>query len=165
MYNTQFKVKYNEIKEELTWKLKNKTSEELQNNPDPEYEYTSQDVLDICNKLYRDELASVFYAEDILDDKIDIGVRYILEQMILNSDFKLIIDDFKRSFFMNTIVLQEEEKQYLTQISDFMLILTFFKSEYFHIFHKCICQQLTLGTIEPDLLVQLKKYFTEIFNI
>ena len=157
MYNTDFKVKYHDIKEELTWKLKNKTPEELETNPDPEYEYSNTDVLDICDKLYRDEIVSVFYANDILDDKIDIGSRYILEQMILNSDFKQIIDGFKGGLFMDSDDLPEQEKTYFTQNCDFIVMLTFFKKEFFYMFHKCICQQLTLGTIERELLDKFKK--------
>jgi len=92
MYNTQFKVKYNTIEVELINKLKVKTSQEdneehdemkdlendldndLENDLDNDleddeenYEYTSQDVLDICNKLYMDELISVFDSENIFD--------------------------------------------------------------------------------------------------
>ena len=40
---------------------------------------------------------------------------------------------------------------------DLMLILTLFKKETFYIFHQCICQQLTLGTIDSKLLDELKK--------
>ena len=50
--------KYNE--EELILKLNNKPNED----GDEEYEYTSGDVIDICRKLYCDELASVFFAKE-----------------------------------------------------------------------------------------------------
>ena len=55
MYNTKFKVKYFEIEEELLHRLKNKIPKEHEDNEDDEYEYSNQDILDICNKLYRDE--------------------------------------------------------------------------------------------------------------
>ena len=153
MYNTDFKVKYHDIKEEL---LKNKTPNEL--NSDTEYEYSNQDILDICDKLYRDELCSVFYADNIIDDKIEIGMKYVLEKIILNNDLKLIINEMKNVIFMmnETDNLSDHEKQYLTQNFDFMLILTLFKEDTFYIFHKCICQQLTLGTIDSNLLDELK---------
>ena len=154
MYNTDFKVKYNDIKEEL---LKNKTPEELADNTDPEYEYSNDDIFNICDKLYRDEFVSVFYANDILDDKIDIGSRYVLEQMMFNNDFKCIMDEFKLQFFMDSSDLPEQEKKYFTENIDFIVILTFFKKEFFYMFHKCICQQLTLGTIEQDFLDKFKK--------
>ena len=153
MYNTDFKVKYHDIKEEL---LKNKTQNEL--NSDPEYEYSNQDILDICDKLYRDELCSVFYADNIIDDKIEIGMKYVLEKIILNNDLKLIINEMKNVIFMmnETDNLSDHEKQYITHNFDIMLILTLFKEDTFYIFHKCICQQLTLGTIDSNLLDELK---------
>ena len=165
IYNTDFKVKYHDIKEELTWKLKNKTQDELELNSDPEYEYSNQDILDICSKLYRDELSSVFYAEDILDDKLDIGIKYISEQMVLNNDFKLIVDEMKLLLLTNKYgFLSEDEKQYFEANSNLMIMLTLFGEGAFYIFHKCICQQLTLGTIETELLDELKKNTIDILK-
>ena len=159
MYNTDFKVKYHDIKEEL---LKNKTPQELESNPDKECEYSNQDILDICNKLYRDELVSVFYADDIIDNKIDNGIKCILEQMMLNNDFKLLVDDLKYYFLNDNY--EESIKTYFTQNSNFMIILTLFNPEFFYIFHKCICQLLTLGTIDTNLLNEIKKNAIDLFN-
>ena len=88
MYNTVFKVKYYDIEKELIDKLNVK-------NPDEEYEYSNQDVLDICNKLYRDELLSVFGAEDLSDDKLDKGMSYVYEIMMINDRFKSIINEIE----------------------------------------------------------------------
>jgi hypothetical protein len=163
MYNTDFKVKYHDIKEELTFRFKNKTPEELELNPDPEYEYSNQDILDICDKLYRDELSSVFYADDILDDKLDIGIKYVTEKMLINKDFKLIVEELKELLLMDKYsTLTEEENESFTQNSDLMIMLTLFTEHRFHIFHKCICQQLTLGTIDTNLLDELKKNTVDI---
>ena len=43
-------------------------------------EYNKEDILLICDKLYRDELISVFNASNLLDDKIDNGMKYVLEK-------------------------------------------------------------------------------------
>ncbi len=155
MYNTNFIVKYNDIQEEL-----------LKNNND-ESEYSNEDILDICNKLYRDELVSVFYADDLLDDKIDSGMKYILEKMLENNDFKLLTNEAIVKFKNSCIEEGEgEEGEGEERENNFkmILILTMFSQECFYLFHRCICQQLTLGIIEIDLLVQLKQYFKEIFN-
>ena len=88
MYDTNFIVKYHDIQEELDLILK-------KDNEVDHYQYSSQDILDICNKLYRDELCSVFYAEHIMDDKIDKGLKYIFELMLVNPDFKAVIDKIK----------------------------------------------------------------------
>lgn len=142
MYNTDFEVKYYTIKEELIFKL----------NENQEYEYTSEDVCAICNKLYRDEIMSVFYADNMLDDKIDNGMKYVLQKMLENNDFRLMFDEIKTRLNMG-----EEHEKYL----DTVVLLSLFSEDVFYLFHKCICQQLTLGTIEFDLLVQLNKYFIE----
>ncbi len=149
MYNTNFIVKYNDIQEEL-----------LKNNND-ESEYSNEDILDICNKLYRDELVSVFYADDLLDDKIDSGMKYILEKMLENNDFKLLTNEAIVKF-KNSCIEEEEEGEERENNFKMILILTMFSQECFYLFHRCICQQLTLGIIEIDLLVQLKQYFTSL---
>ena len=157
MYNTGFEVKYHDIMEELTYKLKN--------NPDNKeedcvYEYTSQDILDICDKLYMDELCSVFYSEDILDDKIDRGMKYVFEKMLDNQEFKIFFNKMKDSYFNETFVdleLTEEEKQTLRNNSHTMVILNLFSKEFFYITHKCICQQINTGVIEPSLIDKLNE--------
>jgi len=167
MYNTSFDVKYRSIQDELILKLKNTGDKNIEDknigdkntDDDEDYEYNNDDVLDICDKLYRDELMSVFYADDLMDDKIDNGMKYVLEKMLENNDFKLMTDEVKEH--LKNVSLIEEHEKYLETV----IILSLFGKDSFYLFHKCICQHLTLGTIEPDLLVQLKKYFTEIFNI
>ena len=78
MYNTQFKVKYNDIETELVEKLNNTETTE----------YNLEDVSDICSKLYRDELMTVFDVNYILDDRIDKGMKNVYEIMMTNSNFK-----------------------------------------------------------------------------
>lgn len=151
MYNCNFEVKYHLIEDELILKLKNKPIE----NENTEYEYSNDDVFAICDKLYRDELMSVFYADCLTDDKIDIGMKYILEKMLENNNFKTMTDEIKE-LLKNTMT--KEEEVYLETV----IILTLFGKETFWLFHKCVCQQLNLGLIEPNLLDQLKQYFTHI---
>jgi hypothetical protein len=150
MYNTNFVVKYKDIEEELIIKLK-----------DNKDEYNNDDILDVCNKLYRDELVSVFYADDLLDDKIDAGMKYVLEKMLENADFKLLTNQAIISL-KKSCTSEEYDKEREINLNT-ILILTMFSQECFYLFHKCICQQLTLGTVEINLLVELKQCFTEIF--
>jgi hypothetical protein len=157
MYNTNFEVKYYSIQDELVLKLKD-IGDKIGDKDidDEEYNYNIDDVLDICDKLYRDELMSVFYADDLMDDKIDNGMKYVLEKMLENNDFKLMADEVKEHLKRHT--LMEEHEKYLETV----IILSLFSKDSFYLFHKCICQQLTLGTIESDLLVPLKEYFMQI---
>jgi hypothetical protein len=141
MYNTQFKVKYYDIKEELTMKLKCETEE---------YEYSVDDVEDICNKLYRDELLSVFWADGFMDDKLDNGLKYVYETMMKNDKFKAIIDELTRIYEVVDGALAEEGRL------DQLITISLFSQPLFHITHKCICQQLDKNEIDDDLLVELK---------
>jgi hypothetical protein len=162
-YNTQFKVKYNDIEKELIHKLKNKTPEEYEENPDEEHEYSAEDVLDICNKLYRDELLSVFGADDFVDDKIDLGMKYVFEKMCTNTEFHKIIEEMTQ-LCINTFLQNEQiDEQKLLDLKQ-MIIITLFSQHVFYITHKCVCQQIEVGTIDDELLVELKKHSIELFK-
>jgi hypothetical protein len=146
MYNVHFTVKYYDIKQELLVKLQD-TSENL--------EYSESDIENICSKLYRDELISVFYAKNIIDDKIDQGIKYISEKLASNNDFSTLLMELRR-YFKNYISELVEDSNNNTNI-DFIIFLTLFSDKIFYITHKCICQQLLKETIDLDLLNQLKK--------
>ena len=47
---------------------------------------------------------------------------------------------------------------------ELMIALTLFSKDVFHIFHKCICQQLIIGNIEQDLLVELRQASIDLLN-
>jgi hypothetical protein len=153
MYNTVFKVKYYDIEKELIDKLNVK-------NPDEEYEYSNQDVLDICNKLYRDELLSVFGAEDLSDDKLDKGMSYVYEIMMINDRFKSIINEMETTIingFIKSDDIIPDKQESLRQL----ILISLFSQHLFYITHKCICQQIKLGMVDNDLLVELKNNSVE----
>jgi hypothetical protein len=157
MYNTVFKVKYYDIEKELLHKLNVKNPE---TNSDEEYEYSNQDVLDICNKLYRDELLSVFGAEDLSDDNLDKGMSYVYEIMMINERFKEIINEMETTlingFIKNDDIIPDKQES-LRQL----ILISLFSQHLFHIMHKCICQQIELGMVDNDLLVELKTHSFE----
>lgn len=175
MYNTDYKVKYYDIEQELLFNLKHKLSafneptaldhsnetceKEETCEEDLDYEYTPDDILTICDKLYCDELLSVFYAESILDDKLNKSMRDVLEIMISNQVFKTILDETKHGLYMCRLA----HNTHLTEIDtstnsnyDFIVLLTLFSQPFFHLTHKCVCQQLTIGLIDNALLDELK---------
>jgi hypothetical protein len=167
MYNTQIDVKYNEIETELTNKLNNEETTG----------YNLEDVSDICSKLYRDELMTVFDVHFILDDKLDQGMKNIYKIMIKNEKFKQITDDLINAYlleFIQTKECEEEEeevvltqKQEVKQLEQYqqvrqLVLLILFSQNIFYITHKCICQQMEQGTINDDLLVSLKQKSTEL---
>jgi len=145
MYNSSFIVKYHDIQEELL--EKNKTS----------LVYDDEDILNVCDKLYRDELSSVFYADDILDDKIDQGYQFVYNKLMLNQQFKSIISEMKKIIIDKNISYDNFGKEVNEQNDnyEFFIVLTLFSKDLFYLTHKCICQQFTLEIIEDDLLSQL----------
>jgi hypothetical protein len=177
MYNAEFNVKYHDIENELVLKLKNKTVGEnlsenldknLDENSDEEYEYDNQDVLDICDKLYRDELLSVFYAENMLDDKIEKCMEYIYHKLMLNPDLMSIINDMKNILYLDeltqNLTITEENKNNLDENIRNIVLYTLFSQNVFYITHKCICQQLCGGIIDNELLVELRKHTVNVLT-
>lgn len=163
MYNTQFKVKYNDIEDELLHKLKVKTPQEYEENSDEEHEYSTDDVIDICNKLYRDELLSVFGAEDLTDDKIDKGMIYIYDIMMKNDKFKETINEMANlssNQFLKDEEITSEKLESLRQL----ILISLFSQHLFHITHKCICQQIEVGIIDDELLVELRKHSVDLLK-
>jgi hypothetical protein len=163
MYNTQFKVKYNDIETELIHKLQNKkkyeTKQKQNDNTDEktgEYIYNEQDVLDICYKLYNDELLSVFNAEDLEDNKIDNGMKYVYEIMMQNKKFNIIFSDFEKIYFKEFISNEENNVEKQESIRQLILIILF-SQDIFYITHKCICQQIETSVIDDNLLVNFKQ--------
>jgi hypothetical protein len=159
MYNTHFKVKYNDIEEELIGKLNNKT----EHFDEEDYDYTHQDVLDICNKLYHDELLSVFNVECITENNVEDVMKYVYDMTKLNANFTLIIDEISQNYIKEFITKEEnitdkqenikDKEENIRQIS----LIFLFSKDVFYITHKCICQQIDLGTIDNELLVDLQK--------
>ena len=155
MYNTQFKVKYNDIETELVEKLNNTETTE----------YNLEDVSDICSKLYRDELMTVFDVHYILDDRIDKGMKNVYEIMMANEKFLKIAYDVEETYLQEFIQSQNKgeadkpeaaEADQEKQVRQ-LLLMILFSQNIFYITHKCICQQIELNTIDDDLLVTLKQ--------
>jgi hypothetical protein len=157
MYNTQFDVKYNDIESELVEKLNNTETTE----------YNLEDVSDICSKLYRDELMTVFDVHYILDDRIDKGMKNIYEIMMANSNFKQLAYDLEDTYFEEFIQNKKKGEADQTEAEAAeadqekqvrqLLLMILFSQNIFYITHKCICQQIELNTIDDDLLVTLKQ--------
>ncbi len=148
MYNTQFKVKYNDIETELIEKLKNKSVEETE-------EYSNEDILDVCNKLYRDELLSVFGIEDTSNDIIEQCVKHVYDIMIVNQKFKDIINEMAKNYTNEEVSFEQQDS-----INQFMF-MNLFSQPLFHITHQCICQQIDLGIIDDQLLRKVEEKVKE----
>jgi hypothetical protein len=151
MYNTNINIQYFNIEQELIkkyYKEKKDYKSELENKNE---EYTIKDIEDICTKLYMDEYTSVFNAKNIYDDSIDIEMKTLYEIMILNNDFKAIIDDCF-NILSNHPVIEININQY------YMIFVLFFQKDLFYKIHKCICSQLLNNNIDSDLLQDFRIY-------
>jgi hypothetical protein len=158
MYNKDFKVKYFQIESELLEKVNA-----------GEDGYAKDDIFVICEKLYRDELASVFDGPDTLtlDDNISNGIEYVLKLMGKNDDFVSLLNEIS-DFFMfeqsdQTSSSIEEMLNYKCNVN-FIIMLAAFSFPVFHIMHKCVCSQLTKNEISPELLDILKESIIKYMN-
>lgn len=149
LYNTEFQVKYNDIYKELK-----------QNNPQQE-DYTFEEIDVICNKLYMDEIASVFFADHILDDKIDVGMRKTLSIMKQNEEFGHLLEELRLELLpQNTY----DYDKAMDDENEYLLLIAFFSYPIFHLMHKIVCLQLQDTNIPDDLLKQLKELTTKLLT-
>jgi len=159
-YNTSFKVKYYECEQELIEKIK------INNNNTHDLGYNAEDVCLICDKLYQDEFCSVFYADDIFDDKIDSGLQKMLPIMKANRDFYNVLRSIKQSICLAVDFIDgtEEDKFNFDINSDYVIFSAMFSFPVFHVIHKCICQQLLNENIEANLLELLREQTIKYVN-
>jgi hypothetical protein len=130
-----------------------------------DYKYTRKDVTYICEKLYRDELLSVFGAETIDDPKMDEGIKAIFEALIKNEEFQTFLTEMNGLLSDPSKAKTETELANLKRNTDYLLFITLFSQQSFYLTHKCLCQMLTLGHVEPDMMDQLKQRTLKIFQI
>jgi hypothetical protein len=154
LYNTDFKVKYFDIKEELI------------NNLITDLNYTKNDIICVCDKLYRDELSSVFYTDNIFDDKIDIGMKHIRQLMMQNSEFNAMIEEISMYSFVCKLLQMAtpNPNPNLKENAHDILFLILFSEELFYLMHLCICQYITTTVIESILLITLKEKIIHIIQ-
>lgn len=141
IYNTNINVTYYDIKTEMLLNFENNNSE-----------YTLDEIYKLCYDLYTNEVSAVFYVDNLFDSKLTNSITYVITKMMENNDFKTIINSEKEYIKENTSESNDRNIYML-------LSLTLLNQDMFHLFHKCACQQLTLGTIENNLLVQMQTYF------
>jgi hypothetical protein len=132
---------------------------------DLDIEYTMEDVHLICEKLYRDELLSVFEAESINDPNMDAGIKRVIERMIDSANFKQLLEDIKHEIIdVTKFTGTPTEIQNLERNSEYLIFITLFSQHVFYITHKCICQLFTVNEIDPELIEQLKNKTISLFK-
>ena len=151
------------IKEEIKREeIKKEEPKKDEDDEDEDIEYTMEDVYIICEKLYRDELLSVF---KVHNGTIDTDIKNVIEQMVDNKAFKQLLDDIKHEVIdENHFTGTPTEIDNIKRNSEYLIFVTLFSQPIFHITHKCICQLFTVGEIDPELILRLKEKTISLFK-
>lgn len=144
---------------------KDANDKEEDEEDEEDYKYNRKDVTYICEKLYRDELLSAFGAESIDDPAMDTGIKTIFEALINNDEFKQFLSEMNALLLDPSTAKTETELANLKRNTDYLIFITLFSQQSFYLTHKCLCQMLTLGHVEPDMMEQLKQRSLKIFQI
>jgi hypothetical protein len=159
------------VKDELVVKVevveveKVKDENDDSDDEDLDIEYTMEDVHTICDKLYRDELCSVFEAESINDPNMDAGIKRVIEKMIDNANFKQLLEDIKNEIIdVSKFTGTPAEIANMVRNSEYLIFITLFSQHVFYMTHICICQLFTINDIDPELIIQLKNKTISLFK-
>jgi hypothetical protein len=132
---------------------------------DEDIEYSMDDVHIICEKLYRDELLSVFGVDSINDENMDKGIKRVIEKMVDNENFRQLLEDIKKDLVdFSTFTGTPTEMENIRRNSDYIIFITLFSQHVFYITHKCICQLFTNDNIDPELMIRLKEKTLHLFK-
>jgi hypothetical protein len=85
MYNLDFIVKYKQIEEDLIKKI-----------DAGENEYSREDVYNICDELYRNELLAVFYGKNFEEKNINKSIDDLWNKLKDCPDFLTILHFYKK---------------------------------------------------------------------
>jgi len=148
------------VKEEVVIKEEPKEDEE-----EEDIEYTMEDVHLICEKLYRDELLSVFEVETINDGNMDAGIKKVIEKMIENPKTKKMLEDIKHDLVdFSSFTGTPTEMENIRRNADYIIFITLFSQHIFYITHICVCQLFTTNDIDDELVNFLKERMINLFK-
>lgn len=158
-YNTNFKVKYQHIEDELLEKCRT----------DLECGYNVADILDICHKLYRDELLSVFNIDNMLvedvNQQLSDGVERLIPVLSTNQKFMEIMEDIIQCNLKQLQNTDDNEKTYDCKYLFQTMFINLFSQDMFYLTHTCICQHINSGVIEDELLEKIRQKSLEAFHL
>jgi hypothetical protein len=154
-------IKEEPIKEEVVKEEPIKEEED----DDEDIEYTMEDVHLICEKLYRDELLSVFEVETINDGNMDAGIKKVIEKMIENPKTKKMLEDIKQDLVdFSSFTGTPTEMENIRRNADYIIFITLFSQHIFYITHICVCQLYTINDIDDELVNLLKERMINLFK-
>lgn len=152
-YNPTFEVKYAQIEKELLAKIVAFNSDPTNAISGEAIGYNSEEVADICDKLYRDELQNVFFGlEQFNESVLATDMDYLLKKMDLNGAFHQCFEDIKQ-YAVQRIAMPEMS---VGNEFAFYIFSTLFSRHLFADMHKIVCQFLTTNEIQSDDLTDFK---------
>lgn len=131
---------------------------------DEDYNYTRKDIECICEKLYRDELISVFDAESLDDPKMDAGIKMVFQELLKHEQFSKFFVELSPYIVDNSKAKTEQEIFNYKRNSDYLLFIVMFSQQLFYLSHQCICKMLTDGQVEDELMNELKSKLITVFS-
>jgi hypothetical protein len=155
-------IKEEPIKEEP---IKEEPITKVDDDDDEDIEYTMEDVHLICEKLYRDELLSVFEVETINDGNMDAGIKKVIEKLIENPKTKKMLEDIKHDLVdFSSFTGTPTEMENIRRNADYIIFITLFSQHIFYITHICVCQLYTINDIDDELVNLLKERMINLFK-
>ena len=129
-----------------------------------DYKYTREDITYICDKLYRDELLSVFDADSLEDPKMDAGIKMVFEHLIKHDEFIQFLNELSPKVMDKSKVKTEQEQFNFKRNTDYLIFITMFSQQLFYLTHQCICKMLVNGHVGDELIGDLKGKLLQIFS-
>jgi hypothetical protein len=158
-------VKEEAVKEEAVKEEAVKEEAVKEEEDDEDIEYTMEDVHLICEKLYRDELLSVFEVETINDGNMDAGIKRVIEKMIENPKSKKLLEEIKQDLVdFSNFSGTSTEMENIQRNADYIIFITLFSQHIFYITHRCVCQLFTINDIDDDHVNLLKEKMIKLFK-
>jgi hypothetical protein len=129
-----------------------------------DYKYTRDDIAYICDKLYRDELLSVFDADSLEDPKMDAGIKMVFEHLIKHDEFIKFLEELSPKVMDKSKVKTEQEQFNFKRNTDYLIFITMFSHQLFYLTHQCICKMLVNEHVGDELIGDLKGKLLQIFS-
>lgn len=129
-----------------------------------DYKYTREDIAYICDKLYRDELLSVFDADSLEDPKMDAGIKMVFEHLIKHDEFIQFLEELSPKVMDKSKVKTEQEQFNFKRNTDYLIFITMFSHQLFYLTHQCICKMLVNEHVGDELIGDLKGKLLQIFS-
>ena len=141
-----------------------KVDSDSDDEAEEDYKYTREDIAYICDKLYRDELLSVFDADSLEDPKMDAGIKMVFEHLIKHDEFIQFLEELSPKVMDKSKVKTEQEQFNFKRNTDYLIFITMFSHQLFYLTHQCICKMLVNEHVGDELIGELKGKLLQIFS-